>query len=208
MKKYLPLACAPLCLAALSACSILQPPDVGPQDNIVVSSSEPPTFEAKDVEVREVTENLAEPVKDEGLNVEYELQGLYSGGGGTVLTVKIHNLGELPLPVDAHLAYDAPDGSTLNTPDSVHIPAKGSITVSMTADLPSDADRTSLRLWLATTSVPTNPEGHLISDPIDITVQTRAGIVSVYGAGIAAALVLALAALFRLGKRKKKNTHG
>ena len=101
MKKYLPLACAPLCLAALSACSILQPPDVGPQDNIVVSSSEPPTFEAKDVEVREVTENLAEPAKDEGLNVEYELQGLYSGGGGTVFTVKIHNLGELPLPADA-----------------------------------------------------------------------------------------------------------
>ena len=108
----------------------------------------------------------------------------------------------LPLPVDAHLAYDAPDGATLNTQDSVHIPAKGSITVSMTADLPSDADRTSLRLWLAT------PSEHLISDPIDITVQTRAGIVSVYGAGIVAALVLVLAALFRLGKRKKKNTHG
>mgnify|MGYP002722875873 CR=1 FL=1 len=108
----------------------------------------------------------------------------------------------LPLPVDAHLAYDAPDGATLNTQDSVHIPAKGSITVSMTADLPSEADRTSLRLWLAT------PSEHLISDPIDITVQTRAGIVSVYGAGIVAALVLVLAALFRLGKRKKKKSHG
>lgn len=101
MKKYLPLACAPLCLAALSGCSILQPPDVGPQDNIVVSSSEPPTFEAKDVDVQEVTSNLAEPVKDEGLNVEFELQGLYSGGGGTVLTVKIHNLNEVAMPVDA-----------------------------------------------------------------------------------------------------------
>ena len=72
----------------------------------------------------------------------------------------------------------------------------------MTADLPSEADRTSLRLWLAT------PSEHLISDPIDITVQTRAGIVSVYGAGIVAALVLVLAALFRLGKRKKKKSHG
>ena len=101
MKKYLPLACAPLCLAALSGCSILQPPDVGPQDNIVVSSSEPPTFEAKDVDAHEVTSNLAAPVEDEGLNVEYELQGLYSGGGGTVLTVKIHNLSEVPMPVDA-----------------------------------------------------------------------------------------------------------
>lgn len=101
MKKYLPLACAPLCLAALSGCSILQPPDVGPQDNIVVSSSEPPTFEAKDMDAQEVTSNLAEPVKDEGLNVEFELQGLYSGGGGTVLTVKIHNLNEVAMPVDA-----------------------------------------------------------------------------------------------------------
>ena len=101
MKKYLPLACAPLCLAALSGCSILQPPDAGPQDNIVVSSSEPPTFEAKDVDAEEVTSNLAAPVKDKGLNVEYELQGLYSGGGGTVLTVKIHNLNEVPMPADA-----------------------------------------------------------------------------------------------------------
>lgn len=101
MKKYLPLACAPLCLVALSGCSILQPPDTGPQDNIVVSSSEPPTFEAKDVDAEEVTSNLAAPVKDKGLNVEYELQGLYSGGGGTVLTVKIHNLNEVPMPADA-----------------------------------------------------------------------------------------------------------
>ena len=108
----------------------------------------------------------------------------------------------LPLPVDAHLAYDAPDGATLNTQDLIHIPAKGSITVSMTADLPSNVDQMSLRLWLAT------PSEHLISDPIDITVQTRAGIVSVYGVGAIAALALVLAALFRLGKRKKKKSHG
>ena len=108
----------------------------------------------------------------------------------------------LPLPVDAHLAYDAPDGATLNTQDLIHIPAKGSITVSMTADLPSNVDQMSLRLWLAT------PSEHLISDPIDITVQTRAGIVSVYGVGAIAALALVLAALFRLGKRKKKKPHG
>lgn len=114
----------------------------------------------------------------------------------------------LPLPVDAHLAYDAPDGASLSMQDSVHIPAKGSITVSMTADLPSDVDRTSLRLWLATPTESDGPTGHLISDPIDITVQTRAGIVSVYGVGIVAALALALAALFRLGRRKKKKSHG
>lgn len=108
----------------------------------------------------------------------------------------------LPLPVDARLAYDAPDGATLNTQNMIHIPAKGSITVSMTADLPSNADQMSLRLWLAT------PSEHLISDPIDITVQTRAGIVSVYGVGAIVALALVLAALFRLGKWKKKKSHG
>ena len=101
MKKYLPVACVPLCGVVLSACSVLQPPDSGLQDNIVVSSSEQPTFEAKDVDTHEVTENLAEPVKDEGLNVQFELQGLYTGSGGTVVTVKIHNLNEVPMPADA-----------------------------------------------------------------------------------------------------------
>ncbi|MDO5032206.1 DUF6049 family protein [Corynebacterium sp.] len=106
----------------------------------------------------------------------------------------------LPLPVDARLAYTAPDGGSLNTPSLVHIPAKGSITVSMTADLPSDKARTDLTLWLAT------PDRHAISEPINIAVQTRAGIVSVYGVGAIAALVLILAALFRLGQRRKKNS--
>lgn len=101
MKKYLPVACVPLCGVVLTACSVLQPPDSGLQDNIVVSSSEQPTFEAKDVDTHEVTENLAEPVKDEGLNVQFELQGLYTDSGGTVVTVKIHNLNEVPMPADA-----------------------------------------------------------------------------------------------------------
>ena len=106
----------------------------------------------------------------------------------------------LPLPVEAKLQYDAPDGARLNTPKSVRIPAKGSITVSMTADMPKDADRTDIGLWLAT------PEKQTISEPINIAVQTRAGIVSVYGVGIAGALALVLATLFRLGRHRRKKS--
>ena len=106
----------------------------------------------------------------------------------------------LPLPVEAKLQYDAPDGARLNTPKSVRIPAKGSITVSMTADMPKDVDRTDIGLWLAT------PEKQTISEPISIAVQTRAGIVSVYGVGIAGALALVLATLFRLGRHRRKKS--
>ena len=105
----------------------------------------------------------------------------------------------LPLPVEAKLQYDAPDGARLNTPKSVRIPAKGSITVSMTADMPKDADRTDIGLWLAT------PKDQTISQPITISVQTRAGIVTLYAAGIAGALALVLATLFRLGRHRRKN---
>ena len=107
----------------------------------------------------------------------------------------------LPLPVDARMLYDAADGASLHTPEQVYIPARGSITVTMTADLPSEMDRTRLSLWLAT------PELDAISEPIDITVRTRAGIVSVYGVGLVAALIVLLALLFRVGRRKKFGRH-
>ena len=104
----------------------------------------------------------------------------------------------LPLPVDASLIYESDDAS-LNTPSRVRIPAKGSITVTMTADMP-DVDRTDISLWLAT------PNQQTISEPINIAVQTRAGIVSVYGVGTIAALALILTLLFRLGRREKKSS--
>lgn len=103
----------------------------------------------------------------------------------------------LPLPVEAKMLYEASDESVLNTPATVRIPAEGSITVSMTASMPNDTDRSEIRLWLAT------PDESTISQPINIAVQTRAGILSVYGVGIIAALALILATLFRLGKKKK-----
>lgn len=103
----------------------------------------------------------------------------------------------LPLPVEATIDYDGPENAKLNTPDKVRIPAKGSITVTMTADLPQRAERTDLHLWLATADKAT------VSAPITIAVQTRAGIVSLYGAAAIGALAVFFALLFRMGRKKK-----
>lgn len=107
----------------------------------------------------------------------------------------------LPLPVDARILYATANNARLNTPETVYIPARGSITVAMTANMPAETDRTRLKLWLAT------PDEEAISEPIDITVQTRAGIVRVYGVGLVAALVVILALIFRVGRKKKFGRH-
>lgn len=88
----------------------------------------------------------------------------------------------LPLPVDAKLSYSGPEGAKINTAESLKIPARGSITAQMTADLP-DAERSDLTVWLATQA------GAPISAPVDIRVQTRSGLL---GFGGISALLLAV----------------
>lgn len=105
----------------------------------------------------------------------------------------------LPLPVDAELAYSGPEGATIDVPGRVHIPAYGSITVQMTADLPAEQDQTQLTLWLATR------DGSPISAPVDITVQTRAGIVGTYGIALLLVVGLSMALLFRVGRHRRRN---
>src|SRR5699024_11547237 len=56
----------------------------------------------------------------------------------------------LPLPVRAKLEYDSIDAVRLNTSDDILIPAKGSITVSLTASMPERQERTNISMWLAT----------------------------------------------------------
>lgn len=102
----------------------------------------------------------------------------------------------LPLPVDAELAYSGPDGAFINVPDMVHIPAHGSITVQMTTDLPTSREQTKLNLWLST------PDGSPVSDAVEITVQTRTGIVGTYGIGLLLIVGLSLALLFRVGRQR------
>lgn len=97
----------------------------------------------------------------------------------------------LPLPIDARVLYDAP-GATIHVPDTVRIPAQGSITIQMTADLPGDSG---IKLWLATES------GNTISEPVDIRVQT-AHISWRFIIAVGIALVV-IRALVVFGKRKR-----
>ncbi|WIM67679.1 hypothetical protein QP027_11445 [Corynebacterium breve] len=105
----------------------------------------------------------------------------------------------LPLPVDATILYEAPDGTELHTPETMRIPARGSITIQMTATLPDDRERTDLKLYLAT------PNGQPISHPVNISVQTAAGEVGALVVGGALAVFLVLAVLFRTGKMRGRN---
>lgn len=105
----------------------------------------------------------------------------------------------LPLPVEAAISYSTDaDGVRLATPDVIRIPAFGSITTSMTADLPEDADQTELRLWLATR------DGSPISAPVDITVQTRGDSPVLLTALGLLGLVLVVGLVVRLASRARK----
>ncbi|MDY3127288.1 MAG: DUF6049 family protein [Corynebacterium sp.] len=105
----------------------------------------------------------------------------------------------LPLPVRAHIDYEAADPAVaLSTPSEVFIPAQGSITVTMTADMPTRQERSDIRLWLTT------EQGATISEPVNIAVQTRGGMVNVYGAALAGVLVFVFALILRTSRKKKR----
>lgn len=74
----------------------------------------------------------------------------------------------------------------------------GSMTLQMTADLPEDRDRTDLTLWLSTS------DGAPISEPVDISVQTRAGLFGTSSAAIILVIALALALVFRVGRHRRQ----
>ncbi|MCH6196987.1 hypothetical protein MHT86_05680 [Corynebacterium mastitidis] len=103
----------------------------------------------------------------------------------------------LPLPVDATMRYHTEQEATITVPRNLRIPARGSITVQMTADIPGADDQAQMDLWLASS------DGSAISSPVRIAVNTRAGLVktSALIAGLGALLVAGT--LFRLGRRRR-----
>lgn len=72
----------------------------------------------------------------------------------------------LPLPVETAIDFSGPADARLNAPGVLRIPARGSVTVQMTADLPDSTRGTDLQLYLA------SPNGQPISQPVDIAVRT------------------------------------
>lgn len=101
----------------------------------------------------------------------------------------------MPLPVRTEIRYFGPDDARLNVPGALKIPARGSVTVQMTADLPESNRGTELQLYLAGAS------GQPISTPVDIAVRTAG--VELRGWAVAAALVAAALALALLTRFKR-----
>ncbi|MDO4909146.1 MAG: hypothetical protein Q3962_04760 [Corynebacterium sp.] len=104
----------------------------------------------------------------------------------------------LPLPLNATLGYSAPDGDTLDVPSNTRIPARGSITISMTANIASDENLTNLRVWLAT------EDGSQISSSVDIAVQTRSGFTK-WSAALGVSVLLIGVFISRLILRRRRN---
>ena len=102
----------------------------------------------------------------------------------------------LPLPVPVAIDYSSKGEARINLdmPNATEtLPAKGSITVSMTTAIEEDASAegtTDLRLWLA------SPNGTAISAPVDLRVQSAPGL----STGTIVALLALLAGIGVLGK--------
>lgn len=107
----------------------------------------------------------------------------------------------LPLPAQAKITYQAPAGATLNVPAEILIPAQGSISLQMTADLPADQDFVDITLGLSTS------DGAAISDPVEISVQTRSGFFGTSSVAAILVALLALALIFRVGSHRRRSAH-
>lgn len=107
----------------------------------------------------------------------------------------------LPLPVVVNIGWSGAeanaDAARIQAPQGLRIPARGSITVQMTADLPEN-ELIDVRMWLST------PEGARISESVDVRVNTRSGAIATRGIVVATLTVLILLLLFRVGRARLK----
>lgn len=100
----------------------------------------------------------------------------------------------LPLPVEATIHAESED-ATVALPGTLWIPAQGSITTQLTADVPKQKEQASIKLWLA------NDAGAAISEPVTITVQTKGSNWWVW----LVAIVTALFFVVRLALRRRRH---
>lgn len=124
----------------------------------------------------------------------------------------------LPLPVTAKVGYssDADTDVTVHVDSTASptIPAKGSITWSLTTDIADTSEQVNLSLWLATNSQGGRgdlEDGTRISDPVELRVQSVPGLSS-RGVAIIAVLLLGIGAAGKMlwdrrgGPTSKRNT--
>lgn len=105
----------------------------------------------------------------------------------------------LPLPAHTGIKYATGGRAELNSPDPLLIPARGSITVEMTADVPKSDRQTQLTLWLSTV------DGAQISEPVEITVQTRSTLAGAVFTVVALAAAAAAFAAFQGAKKRRSS---
>lgn len=89
---------------ALAGCSFFdpEPSGLGSDEDLVVETSEVPQYQPEDIDDELVTGDLTNPVEDEGYGVTWWNQGVYQDNiTGSVLTIKVRNNNDLPLPADA-----------------------------------------------------------------------------------------------------------
>ena len=89
---------------ALAGCSFFdpEPSGLGSDEDLVVETSEVPQYQPEDTDDEVVTGDLTNPVEDEGYGVTWWNQGVYQDNiTGSVLTIKVRNNNDLPLPADA-----------------------------------------------------------------------------------------------------------
>ena len=89
---------------ALAGCSFFdpEPSGLGSDEDLVVETSEVPQYQPEDTDNELVTGDLTNPVDDEGYGVTWWNQGVYQDNiTGSVLTIKVRNNNDLPLPADA-----------------------------------------------------------------------------------------------------------
>lgn len=89
---------------ALAGCSFFdpEPSGLGSDEDLVVETSEVPQYHPEDTDDELVTGGLTNPVEDEGYGVTWWNQGVYQDNiTGSVLTIKVRNNNDLPLPADA-----------------------------------------------------------------------------------------------------------
>lgn len=107
----------------------------------------------------------------------------------------------LPLPVVVNIAWSEVGSNVqaarIQAPRDLRIPARGSITVQMTADLPEN-ELVDVSMWLAT------PDGARISEAVDVRVNTRSGAIGTRGIVLATITVLTMLLLFRMGRARFK----
>lgn len=108
----------------------------------VTPTTNNPAPDTREVEPKEVTRpEFREGVVDEGLNVEYHFQGTRAGNyGGTVISVEIKNLNDVPLPPEAlgptSLEYNTGGGEMQEAPLLEAEVPEGAMPLQVTLDLP------------------------------------------------------------------------